>query len=159
MTPTQNNTLVNVDWDNNGTTDASCVVNVVNICKFRDTTDNDSTGAHITATHPIAIVWGEDDQYADIGNPYIDAGYTILPQDPDFMDVVVTMDKTANPTIVAVDSRPDRDLHAGLHGRSDLSGGADECHHGGRPAAGLDLLRQQRPGELAGQRAKPIRAG
>jgi LPXTG-site transpeptidase (sortase) family protein len=101
VTPTQDNTTVFVDYDNNGTVDATVSLNRLQIAKLRDLSDNDNTGAHVYATHPIAIMWGESAEFAGAGNPYIDAGYTIIPPLPQYIDIVVTMDKTADPDHVS----------------------------------------------------------
>lgn len=101
VTATQDNTVVFVDYSpTDGVVDATYVLDRVEVQTIRDLTDNNNTGMHIWATAPIALVWGEDDTYADIGNPYIDAGYAILPLRSEWIDIVVTLDKTSNPTSV-----------------------------------------------------------
>jgi hypothetical protein len=52
-----------------GTVDATYVLDRIQVQKIRDLTDNNNTGMHIWATAPIALVWGEDDTYADVGIP------------------------------------------------------------------------------------------
>ncbi len=79
--------------------DATFVVNRLQVLKLRDP-DNNNTGMHVWGTEPFAITWGEDSQFAAVGNPFIDAGYTILPLDPSWMNVVLSLDKTVTPPVI-----------------------------------------------------------
>ncbi len=100
VTPTQNNTTIFVDYGpTDGVVDATFVVNRLQVLKLRDP-DNDNTGMHVWGTAPFAITWGEDSQFAAVGNPFIDAGYTILPLDPSWMNVVLSLDKTVTPPVI-----------------------------------------------------------
>ena len=79
VTPIADNTTVYVDYHPlDGVVDATFTLNRIQVQKIFDP-DRDNTGMHIWATGSIAVVWGEDPSVAGIGNPYIDAGYTILP--------------------------------------------------------------------------------
>jgi LPXTG-site transpeptidase (sortase) family protein len=81
VTPTVDNTTIYVDYspaNGDGSFDASVTLDRIEVERFFDP-DNDNTGMHIWADNPIAAVWGEDADIAEPGNPYIDAGYTILP--------------------------------------------------------------------------------
>ena len=64
--------------------------------------DNDNTGMRIWSSGPIAVAWGEDADTTDVGDPYLDLGYTTLPLPEDWMDPVLGMRKTADPTSVGI---------------------------------------------------------
>jgi LPXTG-site transpeptidase (sortase) family protein len=79
VTSTTNNTTIFVDYGPaDGTVDLTFTLNQIQVRKVFDP-DLDNTGMHIWSTSPIALVWGEDPDTALPGNPFIDAGYTILP--------------------------------------------------------------------------------
>ncbi len=100
VTPTQDNTTLFVDYGPaDGLVDATFVVNRLQVLKFRDP-DNNNTGMHVWGSGPFAITWGEDSAFAAVGNPFIDAGYTILPLDPTWMNVVLSLDKTVTPPVI-----------------------------------------------------------
>ena len=81
VTPTVDNTRIFVDFGPaDGTVDLTFVLNRIQVQKVFDP-DFNNTGMHIWADNPIALVWGEDPDTAQPGNPFIDAGYTILPTD------------------------------------------------------------------------------
>ena len=62
--------------------------------------DGDMTGAHIWATGPFAMAYGENPQTAGASDG-VDLGYTVLPSPADWMDLALTVDKTTNPTVVS----------------------------------------------------------
>lgn len=100
VTPVQDNTTIFVDYGPaDGVVDATFFVNRLQVLKLRDP-DNNNTGMHVWGTGPFAITWGEDSQFAAVGNPFIDAGYTILPLDPSWMDVVLSLEKTVTPPVI-----------------------------------------------------------
>jgi LPXTG-site transpeptidase (sortase) family protein len=79
VTPTVDNTTIYVDFNPlDGVADVTYTLNRIQMQKIFDP-DHLNTGMHIWATGRIALVWGEDPDTADPGNPYIDAGYTVLP--------------------------------------------------------------------------------
>ena len=79
VTPVADDTTVYVDFGPfDGVVDATYTLNRIQVQSIFDP-DLDNTGLHIWATNPIAIVWGEDPSTASAGNPFIDAGYTVLP--------------------------------------------------------------------------------
>jgi fimbrial isopeptide formation D2 family protein len=103
VTTTQNNTTVYVDNPPaDGVADATYPLNRLQILKLRS--GNNNTGMHIWATSPIAVMWGQDGGYSSAGNPYIDAGYTVLPLNSSWIDVVVGSQKTASPTAISYKS-------------------------------------------------------
>ena len=100
VTPTTDNTIVFVDYSpNDGVIDVTYTLDRIQMQRIFDP-DNDNTGVHIWATDPIAVVWGEDANAADPDNPYIDAGYSILPLNQAWIDVVLTLDKSADPSVI-----------------------------------------------------------
>ncbi len=101
VSPLQDNTTIFVDYSPaNGVVDATYTLNRLQEQKIFDP-DKDNTGTHIWATAPIAAVWGEDPDSAPTGSPGIDAGYTILPYNQNWIDIVATLNKTANPSSIA----------------------------------------------------------
>lgn len=104
VTPTVNNQVIYVDYSpitTPPTTDATYTVNLLQVQKIRDP-DVDNTGMHVWSDYPFAMTWGEDAQYAGEGNPYIDAGYTILPPNPNWIDIAMDVDKSANPEVISL---------------------------------------------------------
>jgi len=101
VTPIEDNTTIYVDFSpTDGIVDIPpFTLNRIEMQRIFDP-DNDNTGMHIWATGPIAVVWGEDANAAATVNPYIDAGYTILPLNVDWIDAVVVLDKTADPQVI-----------------------------------------------------------
>ncbi len=101
VTPVEDNTTVFVDYSPaDGTVDATYVLNRLEVQKIYDTGDADNTGMHIWATHPIAVTWGEDPTSSPQASPGLDAGYTILPLNQSWIDVVLLMEKTAHPVAI-----------------------------------------------------------
>ncbi len=100
VTPTQDNTTIFVDYGPaDGVVDATFVIDRLQVLRLRDP-DNDNTGMHVSGTAPFAITWGEDSRFAAAGNPFIDAGYTILPLDSSWMDVILSLEKTVTPPVI-----------------------------------------------------------
>ncbi len=97
VTPTQDGQVIYVDYSpTDALVDAIYTINRLEVQKIRDP-DNINTGMHVWSNSPFSITWGEDAQYSEIGNPYIDAGYTVLPLNPDWIDIALDLDQTANP--------------------------------------------------------------
>jgi hypothetical protein len=104
VTPTVANQVIYVDYSpitTPPTTEATYTLSLLQVQKIRDA-DNDNTGMHVWSDFPFAMTWGEDAQYAGTGNPYIDAGYTILPPNPNWIDVALDVDKSANPEVISL---------------------------------------------------------
>ena len=79
VTPTEDNATIYVDYGPvDGVADRTFTLNRIQVQRIFDP-DLDNTGMHIWSTTRIALVWGEDPNTALPGNPFIDAGYTILP--------------------------------------------------------------------------------
>jgi uncharacterized repeat protein (TIGR01451 family) len=102
VTPIRDNTTVFVDYSpSDGMVDDTYVLDRIEMQKIYDDSDADNTGMHIWATGPIAVTWGEDPDTADAASPGLDAGYTILPLNKTWVDVVLDLEKTADPPIIA----------------------------------------------------------
>jgi LPXTG-site transpeptidase (sortase) family protein len=100
ITPTVNNTTVFVDYGPaDGIVDATYTLNQLQVQKIFDP-DRFQTGMHLWADYPFAIVWAQDPTTNVPSTPAIDAGYTVLPFNRQWMDSVVTLDKSANPKSV-----------------------------------------------------------
>jgi len=101
ITPITDNTTIFVDYSpTDGVIDVTFTLDRIQMQRIFDP-DNDNTGMHIWATSPIVVVWGEDANTAAPGNPYIDAGYSILPLNQTWIDVILTMDKSSDPSVIA----------------------------------------------------------
>jgi|GEM_PF-1329794 len=98
ITPVQDETTVYIDYSpTDGTPNVTYILDRLDSQKVFDP-DNENTGMHIWATGIIAVAWGEDPDTANAGTPYLDLGYSTLPLPEDWMDVVLGIDKTADPT-------------------------------------------------------------
>ena len=62
--------------------------------------DGDMTGAHIWATGPFAMAYGENPQRAGASGG-VDLGYTVLPSPADWMELALTVEKATNPTVIS----------------------------------------------------------
>ena len=60
----------------------------------------DLTGARMWATGPFTMTYGENPDKADAALG-LDLGYTVLPNPGDWMDLVLTVDKSTNPVVVS----------------------------------------------------------
>ena len=100
ISPINDGTTIFVDWNADGIPEDTQTLNSLQILKARDTSDNDNSGMRITATGPIAVVWGEDSTLAAATDPYLDVGYCVIPQLDENIEIVLSADKTANPTSI-----------------------------------------------------------
>jgi uncharacterized repeat protein (TIGR01451 family) len=101
VTPVQDDTTVYVDFGpTDGVVDLTYTLNRLDSQRIFDP-DNENSGMHIWATGPIAVAWGEDSDAARANTPYLDLGYTTLPPRDDWMDLVLGLEKTVDPTAVS----------------------------------------------------------
>jgi LPXTG-site transpeptidase (sortase) family protein len=112
VTPVYDNTTIYVDYSpTDGVVDRTFTLNRLSVGKIYDTAatghtaDADNSGTHVWATAPIALVWGQDDSVSPAAAPGLDAGYTILPMNSNWIDVILTVTKSANPTTVTTASQ------------------------------------------------------
>ncbi|NLT37681.1 MAG: DUF11 domain-containing protein, partial [Methanomassiliicoccus sp.] len=102
ITAIYGNTYVQVDFNNDGIFDTSYTLNRLQSIEVYDTTDFDQTGMHIVSTAPVAVAWGESPYQSTTGTPYLDMGYTTLPLPIEWIDVLLNVDKNADPENVNV---------------------------------------------------------
>ncbi len=106
ITAAQDNTTVFVDRDNNGTVDYQYTLNRLETQYIYDAIDGDLTGAHIWATAPYTLAYGENPQTAPTANPGLDVGYTTLPNPGNWMDLALTVAKATNPVSLSTTANP-----------------------------------------------------
>jgi uncharacterized repeat protein (TIGR01451 family) len=96
ITPVDDNTTFFVSWEGHGVVDETFTLDRFETRMLFDP-DQDATGAHIYATGPFAMAWGQDNTERTPGEPLpdYDYGYTVLP--PDWFDPVLTIEKTVDP--------------------------------------------------------------
>jgi uncharacterized repeat protein (TIGR01451 family) len=100
VTPLADDTTFFVDFSPlDGIVDQSFTLDVLQQRRIFDP-DNDNTGTHIWATGEFAMSWGEDPRTAGPSDPYLDLGLATLPLLQRWLDPVLTLDKTADPTIL-----------------------------------------------------------
>jgi len=99
ITPAQDNTRVFIDTNHDGTPDQTYTLSRLQTQYVYDATDGDLSNTNIWATGPVSIAFGQNPDTSPAGTPAIDLGYTVLPA-ADFVDRVLTMDKSANPVVV-----------------------------------------------------------
>ena len=98
ISPVQDDTDFFVDYSpTDGTVDLTFTLDRLETQLVFDP-DNENTGMEIRATGQFVVAWGEDPNTASAGSPYLDLGYSTLPFPADWMDVVLDIEKTANPT-------------------------------------------------------------
>jgi uncharacterized repeat protein (TIGR01451 family) len=103
VTPLADGTSFSVDFSPlDGVVDQTFTLDILQQRRIFDP-DNDNTGMHIWATDEFAVAWGEDPRTADPTDPYLDLGVAILPLQQRWLDPTLTLDKTAEPTILAPD--------------------------------------------------------
>ena len=112
ITPIDDDTTFFVDWYNDGVVDETFTLDRFETrMLFPPSTVNpktgfpyDATGAHIRADGRFAIAWGQDNTELTLGewglfaDTDIDFGYTVLPLKPGLVDIVLTFEKTVDPT-------------------------------------------------------------
>lgn len=106
ITPAQDNTTIFIDFDNNGTVDQQYTLNRLQSQYVFNPTTGDLTGAHIWATGPYALAYGENPDTAPTGSPGLDAGYTTLPNPGNWMDLALTVAKSTNPVVLSTTANP-----------------------------------------------------
>jgi uncharacterized repeat protein (TIGR01451 family) len=105
VTATQNNTSISVDYSPaDGISDHTYVLDQLQSIRIYDP-DYDNTGMNLVANGSFAAIWGEaglDQSGASCSNgvPNMDLGYTVVPYRDQFVDVVLGLDMTADPTLI-----------------------------------------------------------
>ncbi|HEX7828198.1 MAG TPA: SdrD B-like domain-containing protein, partial [Thermoanaerobaculia bacterium] len=103
LTVAQDNTVVFVDYDNNGTADQTYTLNRLQQQFIPPGPTGDLAGCRIWATGDFSMAYGENADNANTPTPNLDLGYVALPG-TDFISLVLSVDKTANPTVVPLAS-------------------------------------------------------
>ena len=106
ITPAQDNTTIFVDRNNDGVVEDTYVLDRLEVQYVYDSTDGDLTGAHIWATGPYVLAYGENPQTAPTASPGLDAGYTTLPNPGNWMDLALTVAKSTNPVALSTTANP-----------------------------------------------------
>ncbi|MCG3194787.1 MAG: hypothetical protein DIJKHBIC_04054 [Thermoanaerobaculia bacterium] len=103
LTAAQDNTTVFVDYDNNGTADQTYTLSRLQSQFVPPGPAGDLSGARVWATGLFTMAYGQNPEFATTPTPNLDLGYVALPGD-DYVSLVLTVDKTANPEIVSTAS-------------------------------------------------------
>ena len=80
VAPLHDDTVIWVDFENDGTNDRTLVLDRLEMAEIYDP-DTDATGARVYGNQPFVLVWGQDNTQQSPGEPLpdYDYGYTILP--------------------------------------------------------------------------------
>ena len=106
ISPVEDDTTIQIDWDNNNVADKTITLNRGQWMALVDDSDRDNTGAHLTGSGPFALAWGQD-ILADVSDGF-DLGYSILPQSPEFFGI------SSNFLALTKDVSPDTGLPGGF---------------------------------------------
>ena len=102
------NIRVFVDVDNDTAPDFTYDLGRLETQYIYDSVDGDLSDTNVWATGPYTMVYGEDlDGYTS--NPALDVGYTTIPG-VSFVELVLTVDKTVDPVMVATTSGEQSDF-------------------------------------------------
>ncbi|MGD8895284.1 MAG: SdrD B-like domain-containing protein, partial [Acidobacteriota bacterium] len=99
LTVAQDNTVVFVDYDNDGVADQTFTLNRLDTQYIYDTTDGDLSQTHIWATGDFTMSYGENGETAGASVPSMDLGYVAIPG-TDFISLVLAVDKSVSPQVV-----------------------------------------------------------
>lgn len=99
LTVAQDNTVVFVDYQNDGVVDATNTLDRLEQWFVPMGPAGDLAGARFWATGEFSMAYGENPDTATTPTPNLDLGYVALPG-TDFISLVLTVDKSANPTVV-----------------------------------------------------------
>jgi uncharacterized repeat protein (TIGR01451 family) len=101
VTPLADGTTFYADFSPlDGVPDQSFTLDSLEQRRIFDNVDNDNTGMHIWATGKFAVAWGEDPRTAGASTPYLDLGLTTLPLQQTWLDPVLTIEATSEPTML-----------------------------------------------------------
>lgn len=102
VTAVEDDTRVNVDYDNDGAVDDSFILNALQEVVLRDNSDFDQSGTHIWSEdgQKIAVIWGEDALVAGASNPNLDVGHLVLPVKQEWLDPAYSFEQSASPEIL-----------------------------------------------------------
>jgi len=109
----QNNTRVQIDFDNDGAFDVvdlngdgvpdaaplpnnTYLVNALGALSIFDPNDFNNTGTRVVSNKPVAVAWGQETDLTGYGDDALDTGYTVYPTSQLFLDPVLVVDKQVN---------------------------------------------------------------
>jgi uncharacterized repeat protein (TIGR01451 family) len=103
VTPIQDNTQIQVDFNQDGVFDESVVLDRLQSYGFYDPTNMDMTGAYLHGNGSFTTVYGES-IFADSGGDLAgyDWGYTLIPLDVASFNAILAVNKTATPSTAPV---------------------------------------------------------
>ncbi|HIE10490.1 MAG TPA: DUF11 domain-containing protein [Kiritimatiellae bacterium] len=96
IAPLYDDTVIWVDFENDGTNDRTLVLDRLEMAQIYDP-DTDATGARVYGNQPFVLVWGQDNTQQSPGEPLpdYDYGYALLPLY--WRDPALGIEKTADP--------------------------------------------------------------
>ncbi len=101
--PFNNASTIFVDYDQNGTVDNTYTASMPQVIRIIDPNDRDMTGARIWSPDTLAMNYGEiSGSPTATGSPALDLGYTVVPLAEQFVDQVLSIEKTAKIDTVIV---------------------------------------------------------
>jgi len=103
VTPIYDGTTIWADYNQDGVVDDTVTLNRLESHGFYDPSDMDNTGTHLFSGYSFTVVYGES-ILAQAGgtSPGYDWGYTMIPLDPTYLNVVLDIIKTAEPSTVPI---------------------------------------------------------
>ncbi len=106
ITAVQDNTVVYVDEDVDGVPDQTLNLNRLQVAYVNDSLgDHDLSRARVYATAPYAMAYGQNpDNVAGSYAPALDLGYTVLPTTDRWFDLVLDVEKSADPSLLAANT-------------------------------------------------------
>ena len=110
LTVGQDNTQVFVDYNNDGMPDVTYTLNRLQSQFVPPGPTGALDGARFYATGLFSMAYGENADTATTPTPNLDLGYVALPA-TDFVSLVLTTSKSANPAVVSTASGSDHQLH------------------------------------------------
>jgi len=96
ISPVEDTTTIYVDFDNDGASDRTLLLNRLDVARVTDTYDQDNQGAHLWSDKPFAVSYGESGQ-SNPSTPNLDFGYTVLPFLLDWKNNFLAVNKSASP--------------------------------------------------------------
>lgn len=106
ITAVQDNTFIYVDENVDGVPDQILNLDRLEVAYVYDSLgDHDLSRARVYATAPYAMAYGQNpDNVAGSYGPALDLGYTVLPTTDRWFDLVLDVEKSANPALLAANS-------------------------------------------------------
>ncbi len=101
LTAAQDNITLFIDTDNDGAPEDTFTLDRLETLYYTDPDDIDLSQAHIYATGPYTLAYGQNADFGISGNSAgYDVGYTVLPAADDWYDLALTVAKATDPVTV-----------------------------------------------------------